>query len=218
MRFLPAGPQALLVELDAIEDVAALVAEIDRRRAAGWSRPVVDVVPGAVSVLLDGLDDPRAAAAELASWVASGATGPAWPPAGAEAGRAGDRQAPLVEVPCRYGGPDLAAVASHWGVSADDVPGIHAGLEHRVAFCGFAPGFAYLTGLGRLGGVPRLATPRPAVPQGSVAVAGDFTGVYPRPSPGGWRIIGRTDLVLWDAARPRPALLAPGTVVRFVVV
>lgn len=207
MRFLPAGPSALLVELDSIEAVLALVSEIDRRRATGW--PVTDVVPGATTVLLDGVENPRAAADELARW--------ALPPAGAGARHdAGVPPAVTVEVPCHYGGPDLAAVARHWGVAEDEVAGIHSSLDHRVAFCGFAPGFAYITGLGRYGGVPRLPTPRSSVPPGSVAVAGDFTGVYPRPSPGGWRIIGQTDLVLWDAARPSPALLTPGAAVRFV--
>ena len=219
MRFLPAGPSALLVELESTSAVLALVAEIDRRRAAGWDRRVVDVVPGATTVLLDGLDDVEAIAGELTHWT--------WPGAGGDGGgdsdgdgdgdgACGGRTAPAVEVPCRYGGPDLAAVAAHWGVAVEDVPALHTGLDHRVAFCGFAPGFAYIAGLGPLGGVPRLPTPRSSVPAGSVAVAGDFTGVYPRSSPGGWQIIGRTDAVLWDPARPSPALLAPGTVVRFV--
>lgn len=210
MRFLPAGPSALLVQLETTTQVLALSAELERRRAAGWGRRVTDVVPGATTVLLDGLDDPAAAADELGTWSPPAAGERAGPPEGAGAGR-------VVEIRCRYGGPDLAAVAACWGVHADEVPGLHAGLDHRVAFCGFAPGFAYITGLGRLGGVPRLATPRPSVPAGSVAVAGEFTGIYPRPSPGGWRIIGHTDARLWDLSRPSPALLEPGTAVRFVV-
>lgn len=202
MRFLPAGPTSLLVELGSPGAVLALVAEIDRRRSAGWTVAVTDVVPGAAAVLLDGVADPWAVAAELETWDV--------PPAPAGAG-------PVVEVPCRYGGPDLAFVAAHWGVPEDDVPALHAGLAHRVAFCGFAPGFAYIAGLGWRGGVPRLPAPRTEVPAGSVAVAGDFTGIYPRPTPGGWRIIGRTDVVLWDLERPSPALLQPGTLVQFTV-
>lgn len=211
MRVLPAGPSALLLEVGSPAAVMAVVAEIRRRRAMGWNPGALEVVPGAATVLLDGLSDVALAAHELAAWElevladtdpGDGADQPGGPP---------------VEVPCRYGGPDLATVAAHWGVDEDDVPAVHAALDHRVAFCGFAPGFAYLTGLGRLGGVPRLATPRSSVPAGSVAVAGGFTGVYPRSSPGGWRIIGRTDLVLFDPDRSPPALLAPGTAVRFVV-
>ncbi len=209
MRLLPAGPGALLVELGSTEAVLAFAAEVERRRSAGWDRRVLEVVPGATTVLLDGLEDPRGTAEELARWTATGAPTGAGPGAG---------HARTVEVPCRYGGPDLAEVAAHWGVAEEDVPAVHAGLDHRVAFCGFAPGFAYIAGLGQLGGVPRLATPRPSVPAGSVALAGDFTGVYPRSSPGGWRIIGHTDAVLWDPARAVPALLAPGVAVRFLAV
>lgn len=202
MRFLPAGPTSLLVELASPGAVLALAAEIERRRAGGWATEVADVVPGATTLLLDGVADPWALAAELESWDPPPVT-------------AGTR--PVVEVPCRYGGPDLAFVAAHWGVHEDDVPTVHSGLAHRVAFCGFAPGFAYIAGLGSRGGVPRLRSPRTEVPAGSVAVAGDFTGIYPRPSPGGWRIIGSTDVVLWDLERPDPALLRPGATVRFTI-
>lgn len=94
-----------------------------------------------------------------------------------------------------------------------EVARIHAAADYRVAFCGFAPGFGYLTGLPRE--VPRRVTPRTAVPAGSVALAGPYTGVYPRSSPGGWQLIGTTDAVLWDTARVPAALLAPGTRVRF---
>lgn len=95
---------------------------------------------------------------------------------------------------------------------------IHTAAEFRVAFCGFAPGFGYLTGLGERYAVPRRATPRTAVPAGSVGLAGPYTGVYPRSSPGGWQLIGTTDSVLWDATREPAALLSPGTRVRFAAV
>jgi KipI family sensor histidine kinase inhibitor len=201
MRFLPAGPSALLVELEDQDAVFSLMAAIARRRASGWQRGLADVVPGARTVLLDGLADPGATATELAGW-----TLPA--PAVCDG--------PLVEIPCRYDGPDLASVARCWGVPEHDVARIHSSLGHRVAFCGFAPGFAYLVGLGTLPEVPRLGTPRPLVETGSVALAGSYTGVYPRPSPGGWQIVGHTDAVLWDLGRDPPALLGPGTRVRFV--
>jgi len=103
-------------------------------------------------------------------------------------------------------------------VPAREVARVHAGTEFRVAFCGFAPGFGYLTGLPARCDVPRRPTPRTAVPAGSVALAGPYTGVYPRSSPGGWQLIGTTDLVLWDPARVPAALLSPGARVRFVPV
>lgn len=104
------------------------------------------------------------------------------------------------------------------GVSVEAAVRIHSRAAFRVAFCGFAPGFGYLTGLGPEHEVPRRATPRTSVPAGSVALAGPYTGVYPRVSPGGWQLIGTTDALLWDAAREPAALLAPGTRVRFTAV
>jgi KipI family sensor histidine kinase inhibitor len=121
-----------------------------------------------------------------------------------------------VEIPVVYDGPDLADVARLTGLAADEVVAAHTGTPWRVAFSGFAPGFAYL-----VGGDPRLAVPRrersrTSVPAGSVGLAGEYSGVYPRSSPGGWQLIGRTDAVLWDLDREPPALLRPGGEVRFV--
>jgi KipI family sensor histidine kinase inhibitor len=200
-RALPVGAHALLVELACGEDAEAFRAEVLRRRAEGTLPEVREVVPGARTVLLDGLADPRALAAELPSWEV--------PPRPAGTG-------PLVEVPVRYDGADLADVAAMWGVAPREVAAVHSGIEHRVAFCGFAPGFGYLTGLPERYHVPRRSTPRTRVPAGSVALAGPYTGVYPHPSPGGWQIIGTTGLRLWDAQREPAALLTPGTRVRFV--
>jgi KipI family sensor histidine kinase inhibitor len=200
MRTLPVGDHALLIEVGTDEEAQALHAELLRRRAAG-DLTVTEIVPAARTVLLDGLDAPSRLAGQLASWSV-----PPVPP------RARD----VVEIPVRYDGPDLADVAAHWDVSESEVARIHAAAEFRVAFCGFAPGFGYLTGLPRE--VPRRATPRTAVPPGSVALAGPYTGVYPRSSPGGWQLIGTTDAVLWDHARVPAALLSPGTQVRFVPV
>ncbi|WHM41460.1 5-oxoprolinase subunit PxpB [Streptomyces sp. BPTC-684] len=201
MRTLPVGDRALLVELDSGEDAEALHAELLRRRAAGSLPPVREIVPAARTVLLDGLDDPARLAALLPGWKVA--------PPRADVGAA-------VEIPVRYDGPDLAEVARTWGVSPEAAVRIHRAAEFRVAFCGFAPGFGYLTGLPERYGVPRRATPRTSVPAGSVALAGPYTGVYPRSSPGGWQLVGSTDAVLWDPDREPAALLAPGTRVRFV--
>ncbi|WP_138904114.1 5-oxoprolinase subunit B family protein [Streptomyces albidochromogenes] len=201
MRVLPAGDRALLVELGSGEEAEAFHAELLRRRARGTLPAVREIVPAARTVLLDGLDDPARFAKGLADWeipaLVSGAGS-------------------TVELPVRYDGPDLAAVAELWGVPAGEVGRIHARTPFRVAFCGFAPGFGYLTGLAERYAVPRRSTPRTAVPAGAVALAGAYTGVYPRSSPGGWQLIGSTDAVLWDHARVPAALLTPGTRVRFV--
>lgn len=201
MRPLPVGAHGLLIELDTAEQAEALHAELLRRAAAGALPPVKEIVPAARTVLLDGLAHPRGLAAELATWDIPEPT-------------AGDR--PAVEIPVRYDGPDLAEVAALWGVTPEEVVRRHSGCAFRVAFCGFAPGFGYLTGLPQDLHVPRRDTPRTRVPVGSVGLAGPYTGVYPRSSPGGWQLIGTTDAVLWDPRRQPAALLSPGTRVRFV--
>lgn len=194
MRTRPVGPSALLVEVAGPAGALALAAWV---REQGL--PVVDVVPAAETVLLDGAESATVLAA-LRDWVPT-----AEPPDG-----------DLVEVPVTYDGEDLDAVAEAWGVTAAEVVERHASLTFVSAFCGFAPGFAYLAGLPDELAVPRLDSPRPRVPAGSVALAGTWCGVYPTSSPGGWRIIGRTDVGLWDPRREPPALLPPGTRVRFV--
>ena len=116
----------------------------------------------------------------------------------------------------RYDGPDLDEVGRLTGLGTTGVVAAHTGTAWMVAFGGFAPGFAYLTGGdGRLR-VPRRDRPRPSVPAGAVGLAGEFSGVYPRASPGGWQLLGTTDAVLWAVDRDPPALLSPGTTVRFV--
>lgn len=125
----------------------------------------------------------------------------------------------LVEIPVRYGGddgPDLADVAALNDLRPNDVIELHAGTEYRVYFLGFAPGFAYLGALPAQIATPRLAAPRERIPAGSVGIAGRGTAVYPFELPGGWRIIGRTEVVMWDLTRDSPALLRPGDRVRFV--
>ncbi|MFI6119533.1 allophanate hydrolase subunit 1 [Streptomyces sp. NPDC051064] len=202
IRVLDAGPRALLVELASGEDAEAFHAELLRRRAAGELTGVREIVPGARTVLLDGVED-RTLAGRLRSWTV--------PPLSRGAGEA-------VEIPVVYDGPDLADVADAWGVAVEEVGSIHARTEFRVAFCGFAPGFGYLTGLPGHLSVPRRATPRTRVPAGALALAGPYTGVYPRESPGGWQLIGRMPGpdALWDPGREPAALLGPGVRVRFV--
>ena len=125
----------------------------------------------------------------------------------------------LVEIPVRYGGadgPDLAELAVRAGLTETEAARLHGGAEYRVAFLGFQPGFAYLIGTPAVLAAPRLATPRARVPAGSLAIGGPYSGIYPAATPGGWRLIGRTEEVLFDPRRDPPALLAPGDRVRFV--
>ena len=191
MKIIPVGREALLAEVSSPQDAVAL---------AAWARGQAlarDVVPGAETVLFDGVADPDGLAGTVAAWR-----------------RVETVPGPRVEIPVTYDGPDLETVAGHWGCDVVEVRARHRGTEFVSAFCGFAPGFAYLSGLDA--SVPRLATPRTRVPRGSVALAGTWCGVYPVASPGGWQIIGHTDAELWDPRREEPALLAPGTRVRFV--
>jgi KipI family sensor histidine kinase inhibitor len=194
------GASALLLTVD---DVAATYADLVRRRDAG-EFTAVEIVPAAATVLLDGVPDPAGLTVLLAALPA--------PPAVA------DQAGELVTVPTVYDGPDLTEVARAWDCSPEAAVRRHGAVEFRVAFCGFAPGFAYLTGLPPSLHVPRRDSPRPTVPAGSVALAGEYAAVYPTASPGGWQLLGRTELTLFDLAATPPARLAPGNRVRFVAV
>ncbi len=190
-----AGEHGVLLELP---DNAAAV-RVARRLA---SEPgLVDVVPGHRTVLVTWDDEPP----ELIEL--------------AEAALRDDQAAPTgasVEIPVRYDGPDLDEVAGLTGLSPEEVAARHLGAEYVVGFLGFAPGFAYLLGGDERLRVERRAEPRERVPAGSVALAGPYSGIYPRESPGGWQLIGSTTAVLFDATRDPPALLSPGDRVRFV--
>lgn len=207
-RILPAGRESLLVEVASVEASLRLYAA-----ARVADLPVTDLVPAARSVLFDGVTDLPG----LRAWLARRPDAP--PELDGGCGSAvGDRQA-VIEVPTCYDGVDLLDIARAWDMTVAEVVATHTGVEHRVAFCGFVPGFAYCTGLPPGLRVARLPRPRPRVPAGSVAVAAEFTGVYPTASPGGWRLLGRTALVLWDATSPeQPATLVPGARVRFTAV
>lgn len=194
VQLRPFGSTAVLAE---VGDAAAALALATWARAAGVA--AVEIVPAAETVLFDGVDDVATLAATLESWSPSDPV----------------PQGDLVELPVTYDGPDLAFVAEAWGTDVAGVVRRHGEVEYVASFCGFAPGFAYLAGLPAELAVPRLGSPRAQVPAGSVGLAGAWCGVYPSASPGGWRLIGRTDARLWDPAGDPPALLAPGTRVRF---
>lgn len=202
-RVVAFGEAALLIELDGRidPDLAARAAAI----ADGWERlghgPAVPTY-AAVLVRYDPLlVDPAAAEASARELLRARAA----PPAGR-----------VLEVPTRYDGADLEEVARLSGLSVPELVAAHTSREHYAYFLGFAPGFAYCGGLDPRIVAPRLASPRTRVPAGAVAVADGQTAVYPRGSPGGWRLIGTTDLVVFDLARDPPALIRPGDRVRFV--
>ncbi|GGP85546.1 5-oxoprolinase subunit B family protein [Streptosporangium pseudovulgare] len=197
-----AGESALLVETGSLEVSHRLDALLRERRPAG----VTEIVPGPATVLVVAPGaDPAALRARL-SLLLGTARDAAPAPSGARG---------TVTVPVVYDGPDLADVAELSGLPVREVVERHTGVELVVGWLGFAPGFAYLTGLDPALHVPRLSTPRTSVPAGAVAIAGPYSAVYPAASPGGWRLLGRSSLTVWDTAADPPALLTPGTRVRF---
>jgi KipI family sensor histidine kinase inhibitor len=200
MRLLPCGDTGLLVELADLDDVLALYAELVEDPPEG----VVDLVPAARTLLLR-LDPTRTDTARVGRALLEVEARPGHRP---DAGR--------VEVPVTYDGEDLAEVGRLTGLGERGVVEAHTAQEWTVAFCGFSPGFGYLVGADERLTVPRRSVPRTRVPARAVALAGEFTGVYPRESPGGWQLIGRTTVQPWDLERDPPALLVPGVRVRFV--
>lgn len=195
------GDRALLIECGSTDEVLALAGALRTTPPPG----VVDIVPGARTVLIT-LVDPASQAPARARLAGFELPGPAASP----------QTAPVdVVIDVVYDGDDLTDVASRLGMGVDAIIDAHTGTPWRVGFGGFAPGFAYLVGGDPRLSVARRSEPRTRVPAGSVALAGEFSGIYPRDSPGGWQLIGRTDAVLWDLGRPDPALLTPGMRVRF---
>ncbi|MEV4348090.1 allophanate hydrolase subunit 1 [Actinoplanes sp. NPDC049596] len=201
MRLRRVGPTGLLIECGGSQQVEAWRREFWRRRAIG-DLIADDIVPGAETVLLDGIPPGTAELVE------------SWP----EPDGASIAEGPLVEIPTAFDGEDLADVADLWRVPIAEAIMRLRQTNFTVAFCGFAPGFGYLRGLPDEWSVPRLAAPRPRVPAGSVALAGAYCGIYPTASPGGWRLVGHTALELWDVRRQVPATLSPGTRVKLVPV
>ncbi|GAA2169321.1 allophanate hydrolase subunit 1 [Pedococcus bigeumensis] len=213
-RLLPSGERAVLVEADSLEELL----ELHRRLWVDDRAPgLLDAVAGARTLLL--VADSAAALAGVRSAVqealrAGSGTGSTTVPA--QGGSAPAARVPDVAITVRYDGPDLAEVAELTGLSSHEVVAAHTSSLWRVGFSGFAPGFAYLVGGDPRLGVPRRPTPRTRVPAGAVGLAGEFSGIYPRSSPGGWQLIGHTEQVLWDLDRDPPALLRPGLRVQFV--
>ena len=202
MKVRVAGERGLLVEVEDLETVHRLHAALRELDPPG----VVELVPAYRTVLI--VADPGQA--EALDELADRLPGLELPPAEAVAGE-------TVEIPVRYDGEDLPEVAGLTGLAPDEVVRRHTAPEYTVAFLGFSPGFPYLVGLDPALEVPRRDTPRTSIPAGSVGLAGNQTGIYPTATPGGWQLIGRTEVTLFDPARDPPALLAPGTRLRFTV-
>jgi KipI family sensor histidine kinase inhibitor len=195
------GDQALLLQFDNTTDVLAWAAALREAALPG----VLDIVAASRTVLLK-LDSPRRQSAvrhrlrTLRVAPDTVATAPAAEP---------------MVIDVVYDGADLAEVAELTGLTTAQVINAHTATPWQVGFGGFAPGFAYLVGGDSRLNVPRRSEPRSSVPAGAVGLAGEFTGIYPRRSPGGWQLIGRTEVVLWDIDRPNAALLTPGMWVQF---
>jgi KipI family sensor histidine kinase inhibitor len=207
----PMGERAALAEVASLADVLALHAALSASRPDG----VVDLVPAARTVLV-AFDPGRIAPSLVRSWITHAAAHPDAPSAPGAGPAGAGAPGPLVEVPIRYDGADLAETAELLGITASALAARHRDIEWTVAFTGFAPGFAYLVSEAWPFDVPRLAVPRTRVPAGAVGVAGAFSGAYPRETPGGWRLLGTTGAVLFDPHAASPVLLPPGARVRFV--
>ena len=208
--FRPAGDQAVLVELgDEISpDTNARVHGLARAIEEAGVGGVVDLIPAYDSLLVQ-YDATTVSMADLQTRIVKLDS----------EGTQSEKSGRVVELPVLYGGdygPDIERVSEHSGMAIEDVIRLHSGTDYLVYMLGFTPGFPYLGGLDDRLATPRVATPRLEIPAGSVGIAESQTGVYPLTSPGGWNIIGRTPLSLFDPTREPPSLLAPGDLVRFV--
>ncbi len=208
--FRAAGDQAVLVELgdeispDTNARVHGLARAIEEADVGG----VVDLIPAYDSLLVQ-YDATAVSMADLQTRIVKLDS----------EGTQSEKSGRVVELPVLYGGdygPDIERVSEHSGLAIEDVIRLHSGTDYLVYMLGFTPGFPYLGGLDDRLATPRVATPRLEIPAGSVGIAESQTGVYPLTSPGGWNIIGRTPLSLFDPTREPPSMLAPGDLVRFV--
>jgi KipI family sensor histidine kinase inhibitor len=198
---LRAGSDAVLVDLGSTADAQRAYRAILAAVEAGTLPSPRDIVPAARTVLVVGLSAVDRISRVIETYPAE--------PAAQDAGRP-------VKIDVTFDGPDLADVGRHWHCDIDEVVGRVRSTTYDVGFTGFTPGFAYLIPDGDWTEVPRRASPRAQVPAGSVGLAGPYCGVYPRSTPGGWQLVGRTDAVLFDPQRRDPALLRPGDRVRLV--
>ena len=203
MRVLDVGDAAVLAEFEDLDTVLAHFRALDEARPPG----VGEIVPAARTILVR-FDRAATSRDRVVRWLRT-----TEPRMGAP-----EDTSEHLQISVRYDGPDLEEVAELTGLGVDGVIEAHTGTPWTVAFSGFAPGFGYLTGGAPELHVPRRSTPRTSVPAGAVGLAGEFTGIYPRSSPGGWQLIGSTDERIWDVQRTPPALLTPGVVVRFAPV
>lgn len=215
LRISPYGTEASLVD-GLMPGTAVPICEEFLRQARASGIGVVDVVPAATSVVVTHAAHEAATVRRLLADAVQHVTSASNTDGYIPSDRARRVLEPVVEIPVRYDGADVEEVANHCGMSPADVITLHAGATYVVEFCGFSPGFAYLTGLPERLRLPRRSSPRPRVTAGSVAIAAGYSAVYPRDSPGGWHLLGTTSLTMWDASRVAPALLRPGMVVRFV--
>lgn len=206
MRLRPCGDRAVLVELADADERRRLEAALRATPLPG----VLEHVPAARTVLVT-VNDPTRLVGVVAALRSL-----TLPLTGADVATESVPDTDVLEIPVSYDGDDLPEVAAHLGCDVREVVTRHTGQVWLVEFAGFAPGFGYL--LGDRGGleVPRRSTPRTRIPAGAVGLAGPWSGVYPRASPGGWQLIGRTDLEMWDTRRDPPAVLEPGRRVRFL--
>ncbi len=201
MRVLPVNLNTILIELDDLAQTLALMASLQSDPIGA----IEEIVPAARTLMLR-LNPAIVDRSKILQEIAN-----------RRLDRVVERAGRRIEIPVSYNGEDLEEVARIVGITPEEVVRRHTGTDYVVAFTGFAPGFAYLSGGDPSLNVPRRGTPRPSLPAGSVALAGGFSAVYPQASPGGWQIIGSTDAPMWDLDRDQPALLQPGDHVRFTV-
>ncbi|SEM42786.1 sensor histidine kinase inhibitor, KipI family [Gemmobacter aquatilis] len=202
LRFLPLTPNSLLVELSDLDATLALFDALTHAALPG----IAELVPAARTLLV------RTHPGTPANGTLAAAIAAQMP----QVSLRSETAAEVLELPVTYDGADLSEVAALMSLTTAEVIAAHQAALWTVAFCGFAPGFAYMTGSDPRFDLPRRASPRPRIPAGSVALAGRFCGIYPQASPGGWQLIGTTPEPMWDLSRNPPALLRPGQRVRFV--
>ncbi len=211
MLIKPCGETAILIDLNDADGNPLTAAmrlreAIDVACATGHLVGITEVIPAAATLLIH-LDPTIMPAAEIAEIITHLDLSPFLAQT--------TQRTSLIEIPVSYNGPDLESLANHLGIAPKRLIQLHGELQWTAAFGGFAPGFMYLVCEEFPFTVPRLESPRAAIPAGSVALAGSFSAVYPQQSPGGWQLIGHTDLLMWNTKRRNPSLIQPGDTVRF---